>query len=390
MRKLCLACLAMGMFACGGGDATTPPPQAPAAPPPAAPAPAPVAATDMPAPVDATPAPSKSDKMLAAMKSLGDGMTAHDAAKVASLYAPDAVVKTVGMPDVTGREAIQGNMTQMFGSAPDSKGGARRIWVKDGLAVLEWTSSGTNTGPGPWGKPTGKAYGFNGASVFWFNDDGLVKEEHVYFDAPTMMEQIGMGSKGMPKHPVLSPPSGAPEVHVAKADPSPTVDANVASAKALNRTFEKGDSKAFLDALSDDVAYEDASMPAPMTGKKAAKTFFEAFAKAFPGPKVTESNLVGIDDFTIDEYVTDATQKAPLSMGPGMTIPNTKKTMSVHTLEILQWKDGKMVHGWAYDNGMEMASQLGLIPQPKAPKGDMKGDAPKPDATKKADAKSTK
>ena len=44
-----------------------------------------------------------------------------------------------------------------------------------------------------------------------------------------------------------------------------------------------------------------------------------------------------------------------------------------------------MIHGWAYDNGMEMMSQLGLIPKgPKADGGkgakadDMSKTTPKP------------
>ncbi|HEY2509598.1 MAG TPA: ester cyclase [Polyangiaceae bacterium] len=390
MRKLCLVGLAMGMFACGGQDASAPPPAAP--PPP--PAPAPVDTTPAPVATAApAPAPSKSDKILATLKEMGDAINAHDAAKISSGYAKDCVVKMAGTPDATGRDGVQLHMAEIFTMAPDAKSGARRVWVKDNNAVVEWTNTGTNTGESHFGKPTGKAFGFNGASAFTFNDDGKITEEHVYFDVPTLMQQLGVGPKmAGPAHPVAKLPDGAPEVHLAKG--TPAEDANVASAKAMNRTFEKGDVKAFLDGLAEDVSYDDVTMPAPMTGKKQAEGFYVAFSKAFPQPKITEANVYGVDDYTIDEWTMDATQKAPLSMGPGMTVPNTKKAINTHTLEIVQWKDGKLAKGWAYDNGMEMAMQLGLVKPPKGKaeakpgaaagkKEDTKAEAPKGDAAKK-------
>jgi ketosteroid isomerase-like protein len=366
------------MFACGGEAA--PPPQAPPPPPPApaatadtTPAPAPAATAEA---APAAPAPSKTDKELAALKAIGDAMMAHDAAKVAAAYTTDAVVRMAGMPDRSGRDAIQAHMTEMWTASPDSKGAARRILVKDNMAVLEWTSTGTNTGPGPWGKATGKAWGINGASLIWFNDDGLIKEEHVYMDIPSMMGQLGVGKPGIGR-PIATLPTNPPEIHIAKGDANE--DANVAAAKSLNRAVEKGDATAFVAGMSDDVSYDDFTMKDPMNGQKAAQMYIDGWTKAFPGTKVTEGTIFGDEDLTADEYTTDATQKAAFKMGPVTAIPNTKKTMSTHTLEILQWKDGKLVHGWGYSNGLEMATQLGLVKPPK-----MKADAAKPDAAKPA------
>ena len=84
-------------------------------------------------------------------------------------------------------------------SFPDSKGAARRIFVKNDVAIIEWTMTGTNTGPGADGKAksTGKPVGINGLPIVWFTPDGLIKEQHEYLDVPTMMGQLGMGPKGM-------------------------------------------------------------------------------------------------------------------------------------------------------------------------------------------------
>src|SRR3989442_1175424 len=83
-----------------------------------------------------------------------------DAAKIAALSAPDATVKAAGVPP-TGRDAVADEWKRIFTEFPDAKSGARRIFVKDDMAILEWTMTGTNTGPGPMGaKSTGKPIGF--------------------------------------------------------------------------------------------------------------------------------------------------------------------------------------------------------------------------------------
>ena len=39
----------------------------------------------------------------------------------------------------------------------------------------------------------------------------------------------------------------------------------------------------------------------------------------------------------------------------------------MHSLEVLQFKDGKVVNHWIFENGMAMAMQLGLMPPMGAP-----------------------
>jgi predicted ester cyclase len=85
--------------------------------------------------------------------------------------------------------------------------------------------------------------------------------------------------------------------------------------------------------------------------------------KAFPDLKSTIVNAWGIGDYVIDEYEMTGTQKGPLVMGK-MTLPATGKPVDIHGLEVLQLKDGKMVKGWGYENGVEFAMQLGLMKPP--------------------------
>ena len=70
-------------------------------------------------------------------------------------------------------------------------------------------------------------------------------------------------------------------------------------------------------------------------------------------------------------------------------VPATKKPINYHALDIMQVKDGKLVHGWTYANGFEFATQLGLAPKPGAEKGAKAGDkaAPAKPADKAGPAK---
>jgi steroid delta-isomerase-like uncharacterized protein len=374
MRKLCLLALTVGMFACGGSDAAAPPPQAPPPPPPAPAAtadttPAPSATADK---TPTAPVLSLTDKELATLKAFHAAMDAHDASALAAAYTPDAVFKFAGMPDMT-KDVFLAHQKDHFASFPDSKGGARRIFLKNDVAVLEWTMTGTNSGPGPMGaKSTGKSVGVNGLSIVWFTPDGLIKEQHEYLDVPTMMGQLGMAPKGMKTRAPATLPDGKPDVHVSKN--TPDEDKNAATSAAVQKLFETHDAKAFADTQTDDITWDSLDAPAPMKGKKEMVKMFTSFGKAIPDAKFTCQNWA-VDDFVIAECAMTGTNKGAL---PEMHLPATNKPISLHTVDVVQLKDGKAVNGTSYANGMELATQLGLIKPPGEKKDADKKDAAKP------------
>ena len=320
MRKLSLTALILGTFACGAGEATTAPSQ-PTPPQPPAPsatiatAPAPTATAAAPAP-----APRLSDKEQATIQGLFDAMGAHDAQKAASMYTNDALWRAAGFPENRGHDAIVASRQAALDSFPDLKLFARRIFLKGDTAIVEWTDAGTNTGPGiTGGKPTGKAIGVNGASVFTFTPDGLAKEEREYADFPTMLAQLGLSKeKGRP---IATPPTGAPEVHIAKG--TAEEDENVATAKTVQGMFESHDVKGFADATADSATWEDLTSPGPAFGKEAIVSSFTRMTKAFPDLKAACESW-GIEDFLIEECTMSGTNKGPM-VAPGRKLPATNK-----------------------------------------------------------------
>jgi steroid delta-isomerase-like uncharacterized protein len=359
MRKTILMLLG-GLIAplgCGGGEPQpiTPPP------PPAAPTETAAAQpTETATPPAPPPKPALSDMQKAGLQTVMDGFNAHDPKKIASVYSDSATFGGFGTgPDLTTKDAITDHFAKLFAEFPDMKFAVSRTFTKGNVVVAEWVSTGTNTGDftGPMAmKATNKSVGFQGASILWYGDDGLISKEHVYFDMGTIMAQLGVAK--MPARPLANLPSSV-ESHYAKG--STDEDKNVATYNAIGDAINGHKEKDFLAFIPADSTYDDYTQAKQMKGKD-AKTWFEMMSRAVPDMKIAPSNAMGVEDFTVAEVEMTGTQKG--AMGP---LRASNKPIDTHGLEIVQWKDGKTVHGWMYANSLELLQQIGAWKPPSAP-----------------------
>jgi steroid delta-isomerase-like uncharacterized protein len=370
MRKTTDAALVLAVLiaACGGQSDVTPPPQAP--PPPAV-----TAATAVePAPPPPAPEPPKLS-MLDMQKQLSQNtlaaINAHDAKKASETFATDGTLTVYGMGELKGREAIEGDLKKFFEAFPDFKLGAVRTFVKDDVLVNEWVMNGTHKGEFMGIKPTNKAVGLRGVSVVWVGTDGLVKQEHRYFDGNTLMAQLGQMK--MTARPVPALPTGDLEWHIAKGSPEEAKQADVA--KGMYAAMDKKSESDFLAPMDDKLSWADLSAPKDMTGKAEAKKFFQMFTKAFSDMKTTVDPIVAADEFVVAETSSSAIHSG--SLGP---FKATKKPVVLHGVDIMVVKDGKIAQGTSYINGLELPAQEGLLPKPKAEKA--KDEKPKAAAEK--------
>lgn len=358
--------LSLTVGACGGDEVkpqpavpqpvvtTTPPPVEPAPPPP-----------------KEEPKPSLAELQKKSSEGIGMALNAHDAKKVASFYTDTAIVKLPGMPDIVGRDAIAAMWQRSFDAVSNAKSMASRVFVKGDVVVAEWAWAGTHSGDMMGVKATEKPVGALGADVMWFTPEGLVKEQHTYFDMSTIMSQIGASKQKGRAAPAI--PTSAPQVVVSLNGVEETK--NVETVNKMWAAFEKKSDADFVASVTDDLTWDDLTMPEAMKGKAAGKKFFAEITKAFPDLKSTPANAWGIGDFVVAEGVMTGTQK-----GAFMGIPATKKAINLHGLDIVQFnKEGKVVKGTSYGNGFEMATQLGLVPPPGAAK-DLKAAPAKTDA----------
>jgi steroid delta-isomerase-like uncharacterized protein len=371
MRKTTCGALLLTVLisACGGEGDAVPPPQVPPPPPPTAtaPPPAPVAPPTPPEPPKPALIELQKQNHAAAVAALN----AHDSKKFSEIFAPDAVVNVIGMgPEIKGREAIAGEIQKNFDAFPDFKIAITKVFVKNDVAVQEWVVTGTNKGEFNGMKPTNKAIGLHGAAVLWFTPDGLVKQEDRYFDGSTMMAQLGQMK--MPARPVATLPSGDTQWHVAKG--TPEEDKLVDVAKGMYGSFEKKSESDFLGALADNPTWSDVGQPKDMSGKAEAKKFFGMYTKAFTDMKSSFEVLFAADEYVVSESTMTAVHSGQL--GP---LKPTKKPVTLHGIDIMVIKDGKIQSGTSYANSMELLGQEGLLPKPKAAKteGDKKAEGDK-------------
>jgi len=311
-------------------------------PPPAEPAP--------PPPAPEPPKPALIDLQRQAIAAAGAAMNAHDAKRYSQLFAPDATVSEYGVGEAKGRKAIAAGIQGAFDGFPDYKIGVSKIFVKNNVLVEEWVITGTNKGEFNGAKPTNKTIGIRGASVLTFTPEGLIKTEHRYFDTSTVASQLGLMKA--PTRPVAALPSGEPDWHIAKG--APEEDKLVEVAKAINGAFEKKSEADFLGALLENVSWSNVAQPKDMSDKASAKQFFAMFTKAFPDAKFSSDALFGVDDDVVSEWSMTATHAGPL--GP---LKPTKKPVTMHGLDIMVVKDGKVASDSSYSNSFELLGHEG-------------------------------
>ena len=356
----CLAALlaVAGLVACADD---TPPPVAP--PPPPAPA-----DTTPPPPADTTPPPPPAPPKLPlaqlelqTFEAVIDALNKHDPQAAAAGYTTDAVIKVPGAADRNGRDGIVTGFTDSFGRVPDFKIGTIRIMQKGSVLIAINATGGTDSGTGFYGnKATGKAIGHEGVAVLWFNDDGLIKEEHLYAD--NARSQLDPKAKPGSFRPPPAMPSAAPEIIASSG--TPDEDKVLAFGQDYYAAFDAHDVTKLLAPITEDTSLVDVTMPGEMKGTKPLKAFLQGYFKALPDVKqLPLTNQWAIGDTLISEGVTQGTLKG--AMGP---IKPTGKPVAFHFIDIGQVKDGKMVRFWTFSNSNEFLTQAGVIKPPAAKK----------------------
>ena len=94
----------------------------------------------------------------------------HDVDAICSLHAPDFVFENHTLGERAEGDASRKHIAEIFRNAPDLTFRGRRIYVRDGLVVNEWTATATRDG---------RKLEWDGIDVFPI-EDGLVKRKDVY------------------------------------------------------------------------------------------------------------------------------------------------------------------------------------------------------------------
>jgi steroid delta-isomerase-like uncharacterized protein len=120
---------------------------------------------------------------------------AHDLDAIMALHAPDMVFENHTAGEAAEGEAARAHIASIFETWPDIAFATRRLYVREGLVVQEWTATATHTRTMRRGdlvaEPTGRKVEWDGLDVIPF-EDGLVKRKDVYSDSVSILRQVGL------------------------------------------------------------------------------------------------------------------------------------------------------------------------------------------------------
>ena len=135
------------------------------------------------------------DALTKAIARYNDAWNAGDVDAIVSMHAPDMVFANHTAGESAEGEAVRDHIASIFATWPDLRFEARRLYVREGLVVQEWTATATHTQTMRRGDleapPTGRTLSWNGIDSIPF-EDGLVKRKDVYSDSVSILRQVGL------------------------------------------------------------------------------------------------------------------------------------------------------------------------------------------------------
>jgi steroid delta-isomerase-like uncharacterized protein len=130
-----------------------------------------------------------------AIERYNEAWNAHDLDAIMAMHAPDMVFDNHTAGESASGEEVRGHIGAIFETWPDIAFTTRRLYVRDGLVVQEWTATATHTNTMRRGdlaaEPTGRRIEWDGLDVIPF-EDGLVKRKDVYSDSVSILRQVGL------------------------------------------------------------------------------------------------------------------------------------------------------------------------------------------------------
>jgi len=111
------------------------------------------------------------------------------------MHAPDMVFANHTAGESAAGDQVRGHIAAIFESWPDMTFAGRRLYVREGLVVQEWTATATHSKAMRRGDieapPSGRELSWNGIDSIPF-EDGLVKRKDVYSDSVSILRQVGL------------------------------------------------------------------------------------------------------------------------------------------------------------------------------------------------------
>jgi steroid delta-isomerase-like uncharacterized protein len=124
-----------------------------------------------------------------------EAWNAHDLDAIIAMHAPDMVFANHTAGEAASGEDVRAHIASIFETWPDIEFTTRRLYVREGLVVQEWTATATHAKTMRRGnlvaEPTGRRVEWDGIDSIPF-EGGLVKRKDVYSDSVSILRQVGL------------------------------------------------------------------------------------------------------------------------------------------------------------------------------------------------------
>jgi steroid delta-isomerase-like uncharacterized protein len=135
------------------------------------------------------------DALSAAVERYNEAWNEHDVEAIVAMHAPDMVFANHTAGESASGEQVRDHIAAIFESWPDLRFETRRLYVREGLVVQEWTARATHTRTMRRGDleapPSGREISWDGIDSIPF-ENGLVKRKDVYSDSVSILRQVGL------------------------------------------------------------------------------------------------------------------------------------------------------------------------------------------------------
>jgi steroid delta-isomerase-like uncharacterized protein len=124
-----------------------------------------------------------------------EAWNAQDLDAIVAMHAQDMVFANHTAGESATGEDVRDHIASIFATWPDLRFETRRLYVREGLVVQEWTAAATHSNPMRRGDleapPTGRTISWDGIDSIPF-ENGLVKRKDVYSDSVSILRQVGL------------------------------------------------------------------------------------------------------------------------------------------------------------------------------------------------------
>ena len=124
-----------------------------------------------------------------------DAWNAQDLDAIVAMHAPDMVFANHTAGESASGGEVRPHIAAIFAAWPDMTFATRRLYVREGLVIQEWTATATHSQTMRRGDleapPTGNTVSWDGIDSIPF-EQGLIKRKDVYSDSVSILRQVGL------------------------------------------------------------------------------------------------------------------------------------------------------------------------------------------------------